>query len=43
MVLSRWNVFGMEIHWLSPMDLWQAYVLASPFLGHMLMPIYIHF
>jgi hypothetical protein len=27
------NVFGMEIHWLSLVDLWQAYVLPSPSLA----------
>ena len=29
MVLSRRNVFRMEIHWLALVDLWQAYVLQS--------------
>jgi hypothetical protein len=28
-VLLRRNIFRMEIHWLSLVDLWQAYVLLT--------------
>ena len=41
MVLSRRNVFGMEIHWLSLVDLWQAYVSPKFISKSVLVIIYI--